>query len=491
MTDSAAKMNHAGATILVMDDDDVTCKTVAFYLESKGFNVIEAPNGRIGLERFRKEKADLLLVDLYMPEMGGFDVLAAIKEEAPETPVIAFSGTDQIADAVEALHMGAWDYILKPLQVMSILLHAIENALEKAALIRENRRYQQQLERDVENRTRELKTTNLALQQEIKERKLAEEKEKFHQQQLLQADKMASLGILVSGVAHEITNPNNFIKTNIPTLSKIWNGAALVLQNHYDNEGDFYMAPHLKYSELADTVPGILNGILNGAARIDNFVKELKNFAVPVPMKITETIDIRDVIDAAVTLLTNLLRKSTNHLDIIYEENIPTIKGNFQHIEQVIINLLENSCQALQNRQQRITVSVGPEKTGEMLKIEVRDEGEGMAPDVLAVIKNPFFTTKREQGGTGLGLSISTKIVEDHHGSLTFESTPGGGTTATLLLPVPAEPEIPHQKSEIDNGNGNTRHRSSSKAVRIGGAGGAAPCRSPRRGPRRAAGGRV
>jgi DNA-binding NtrC family response regulator len=114
--------------------------------EDNGCNVLEAENGRVGLELFKQKKPDLVLVDLRMPEMDGLDVLAHFTGQSADTPVIVISGTGIIADVVEALRLGAWDYILKPIEDMSVLLHVVNKALERSRLIRENHEYSQQLE---------------------------------------------------------------------------------------------------------------------------------------------------------------------------------------------------------------------------------------------------------------------------------------------------------------------------------------------------------
>ena len=147
-------------TILVIDDETAIRQSFTDYLEDLDYRILAAENGRIGVTIFDKEEADLVLVDLRMPEMDGLEVLAHIKERRPDTPLIVVSGTGVIDDAVEALHQGAWDYILKPVKDLSVLGHAVEMALEKARLKRENRNYQKRLERMVAERTAELEEAN-------------------------------------------------------------------------------------------------------------------------------------------------------------------------------------------------------------------------------------------------------------------------------------------------------------------------------------------
>jgi diguanylate cyclase (GGDEF)-like protein/PAS domain S-box-containing protein len=139
--------------ILTIDDEDQIRNSFQLFLEDHDFDVIEARNGREGLDVFRREKPDLVLCDLRMPEMDGLEVLRTIKTESPDTPIIVVSGTGIIGDAIEAIHRGAWNYLLKPIQDMSVLLHAINQELERARLIIENRAYQEHLEEEVTRRT--------------------------------------------------------------------------------------------------------------------------------------------------------------------------------------------------------------------------------------------------------------------------------------------------------------------------------------------------
>lgn len=423
-------------TILTIEDDASTRKAISLYLDSLGYEVLEAENGRVGLNLFLEREADLILLDLRMPEMDGLAVLEQVQADSPETPVIVISGVDKVEDVIQALHLGAWDYIMKPIQQMSILRHSVEKTLDRARLIRENREYQARLESAIEERTRELLITNQNLMREIKERMKAEEKERVHHQQLIQADKMASLGILISEVAHEINNPNSIIMVNTPILKKIWKALKPILDEHYRSNGDFFLAPRIKYSEMKDDVTRLITGILDGARRISNFVGELKEFAAPARALPAEEIDINRVVRSATRLLTNLIKKSTDSFSLCCGENLPKVWGHFQHLEQVVVNLIENSCQALPNRQKGLSVITDIDSDRGMVFIEINDEGSGMTADTLKKIMDPFFTTKRKSGGTGLGLSISSKIISDHDGLLEFSSQPGRGTSAVIRLPV-------------------------------------------------------
>ena len=166
------------AVVLVMDDDESVRRSIRNYLEDQDYDILEAENGRVGLEIFERRRPDLALVDLRMPEVDGREVLARITEQSPDTPLIVVSGTGVIADAVDALHKGAWDYVLKPIEDMSVLLHAVQRGLERTRLIRENRAYQHRLEELVEKRTEALRRTNVELREGEQRYRLLTENQK-------------------------------------------------------------------------------------------------------------------------------------------------------------------------------------------------------------------------------------------------------------------------------------------------------------------------
>ena len=277
--------------------------------------------------------------------------------------------------------------------------------------------------------------TIMTLCRDITERKKIEEQQKLHDQQLMQADKMASLGILVSGIAHEINNPNNFVMLNIPILKTMWNNIEPILDAHHQENGDFLVSKRLMYSQIKDTVPQLLQGIYDGSIRIKNIVRELKDYARLEKTTELQPLSINEVIKTAIMLTSNLIKRTTTDFRIDLDEEIPKINGNFQKIEQVIINLLQNSCQAISDRSQRITITSKYEKRRELVIIEIKDEGEGMSSDTIGKIFDPFFTTKRAKGGTGLGLAVSSKIIRHHKGEIKYQSSLNEGTCVTITFP--------------------------------------------------------
>ncbi len=162
--------------ILTIDDEEDIRDSFRLFLEDFDFQVLEAENGRDGLEIFHREKPDLVLCDLRMPEVDGLEVLEHIKNASPDTPIVVVSGTGIIGDAIEAIHKGAWNYLLKPIQDMSVLLHAINQAIERSRLIVENRIYQENLEEEVTKRTEALQKAVKDLNQSHLNLKLSEEK---------------------------------------------------------------------------------------------------------------------------------------------------------------------------------------------------------------------------------------------------------------------------------------------------------------------------
>jgi signal transduction histidine kinase len=269
---------------------------------------------------------------------------------------------------------------------------------------------------------------------DITDRKAADALIKQREQELVHADKMASLGVLVSGVAHEINNPNNFIILNADNLVDIWKEIVPILDRHVQEEPDLKLVG-LPYTVLRGEMDHLIEGIREGARRIRTIVTHLKDFARQTPVDMNREVDLAQVVEAARVILSNTLKKCTGRFNVNAEPGLPHVKGDFQKLEQVTINLLTNACQALTERDQAVTVTL-ERGGGDSVRLAVSDEGKGIPPDILPLIFDPFFTTKRDSGGTGLGLSISYGIVKDHKGTMEVRSEPGKGTVFTITLPA-------------------------------------------------------
>lgn len=270
---------------------------------------------------------------------------------------------------------------------------------------------------------------------DITERKQAEEQAKIHQQQLMQAGKMVALGTLVSGVAHEINNPNNFIMLNAPLLKEAWQHVLPILDEYYEKNKDF-MIGGMRYPEIRERIPRLLSGITDGSKRIQQIVEDLRDFVRRDASDMNQSMDVNAVLRSATSLLSNMITKSTSHFSMQYAERLPTLKGNSHRLEQVMINLIQNACQALPDIRKGISLSTSYNEKISSIVVKVRDEGIGISSEVLSHITDPFFTTKSDSGGIGLGLSISSRIIKEHGGTLTFTSESGKGTTAEIVLPV-------------------------------------------------------
>lgn len=262
--------------------------------------------------------------------------------------------------------------------------------------------------------------------------KESEEQNKIKSEQLIHADKMASLGILVSGIAHEINNPNNFILLNINLLSKVWEDVKPVLNQYYSEHGDFALGG-MSYKNFVEKIDKSYEGIRIGSERIKKIIDNLNNYSKN-PDKEFKKISVNEVVEVSINITNNFIKKATNNFNVKYSSGYPLVWGNANQLEQVVINLINNACQSLITKDQKIAVNVFEELN--KVVIEIDDEGEGIDEKDLKKIFDPFYTTKREKGGTGLGLSISYNIVKNHNGDFKIESEKNKGTKAKIYLPI-------------------------------------------------------
>ncbi len=270
--------------------------------------------------------------------------------------------------------------------------------------------------------------------EDITEKVRAEKEAGAQQQQLLQADRLISMGILTSGIAHEINNPNTFILSNAQLLSNSWKEAKVILDEYFNENGDFIIGG-LPYSTFQEKLPTLCTRIMDGSIRIKRIVKELLVFSRSEPVDLVEVVDVNKVIHTAEILLSSMIMKSTHNFVMNLDSEIPPIKGNFQRLEQVLVNIIQNACQALPDPEKSIHLSTSYNSKTHSVIIKCRDEGVGIKEKDIEHVLDPFFTTKRDLGGTGLGLSISASIVRGLNGTLEFSSTPNKGTTVTLRFP--------------------------------------------------------
>lgn len=258
----------------------------------------------------------------------------------------------------------------------------------------------------------------------------------------IRASRLASLGELAAGVAHEINNPNALVRLNAELVKKSFNGALPILQEHFDKHGDFALGG-LEYTEVREELPHLFTEMLEGTDRIKNIVNDLKDFSRNDSPDHSDQIDLNELVQTSIRLIKNTIRNSTDHFSTDYAPQMPSLKGSFQRIEQVVVNLLINACQALSSKDKTIRVKTWADPVNLRSILQITDEGCGIEAEHLQHITEPFFTTKRKEGGTGLGLSVAIRIIDDHGGKLEFQSQPGQGTIVTLSLPasLTGEPE--------------------------------------------------
>ncbi|MBF0318607.1 MAG: histidine kinase [Nitrospirae bacterium] len=267
--------------------------------------------------------------------------------------------------------------------------------------------------------------------------KMLNEEIKSNQEQLIQSEKMASLGILTAGIAHEINNPLSFVHNNVITIQKYTN-ETLNLQKIYDRhetssvlklEVDAYKR-QIDYDYIVGRKDKLFEATKNGITRIMKIVQNLKEFSRLDSAEVAE-IEINGALDTTVDMIhfeyKNRIEIHKNYGDI------PTVLCVGAQINQVLMNLLINACQAIEGSG---IITIGTHADNGVVNIEISDTGKGIPKEIQNKIFDPFFTTKPVGVGTGLGLSICYKIVKEHKGSIELESTPGIGTTFRIKIPV-------------------------------------------------------
>ncbi|GFO68809.1 hypothetical protein GMLC_23880 [Geomonas limicola] len=272
---------------------------------------------------------------------------------------------------------------------------------------------------------------------DITERIRMEERTREIHAKLIQTNKMTSLGLLVSGVAHEINNPNNFIMANCELLSRITGDTLKALDEYLPDQGRSQIfLGGVPLAEVGEQTRRLIGGIGTGSRRVNDIVQNLKGFARQEQGQPRREIEVNRVVRSALSLMNHEIIKFTDNFTLELADGLPRVLGHPQQLGQVVINLIMNACQALPGKKSGIWVATGFAVADQEVQITVRDQGRGMSSDDSQRILEPFFTTKLEEGGTGLGLTISDSIVKEHGGTLEFTSIPGEGTTFVVRLPA-------------------------------------------------------
>jgi PAS domain S-box-containing protein len=270
---------------------------------------------------------------------------------------------------------------------------------------------------------------------DITDQKHAAEEKNAIQAKLVQTNKMTSLGLMVSGLGHEVNNPNNNIKLIAHLLARSWQDILPILEKQSREVGDFLIAGQ-SFSQAKEILPQHIAGIRDNSRRIEGIIKNLRDFGRKGTANMNIKVEINPIISVAAAIVNSQVKQYTRHFKLDLHEGLPSVRGNPQQLEQVVINLIMNGVQALPDRERKVLVSTSLARDGEFVIISVADEGTGMSPEVRDRIGELFFSTKLDQGGTGLGLAIANFIIKEHKGLLEFESEPGKGTTVQVKLPV-------------------------------------------------------
>ena len=386
--------------VLIIDDEEAGRFGLRRALSSQGYLLDEAEDGMTGWEKIESFRPDVIVSDINMPGMDGITLLRRVneREEPPLVVLITAYGSEQIA--IEALRSGAYDYVAKPFEVVE-LRRAVSSAVERQRLLRENRYYVSELQRTLA---------------ELKESQAAR----------VQAEKMASLGRLVAGVAHEINNPLGVLQSGAGTLE-------LAAKKISDWCKDQPSETTMRVKDLADVLAITATQSRAAAGRIHAVVTNLRQFA-QLDRADVRRVDVREGLDSTLRLLEHELSR---HADVVKDYGeVPEIDCQPRELNQVFMNLLLNAADALEQTARRGQIRVKAWSEGDEVKIEISDTGGGILPEDLDKIFDPGFTTKGVRVGTGLGLPICHQIVRAHHGRIDVKSEPGAGTAFTVSLPV-------------------------------------------------------
>ncbi len=430
----------ASNSILIVDDTPNNIKILLDVLNNVGFDVSVAKSGEIALEKLPFIQPDLILLDVMMPGIDGFETCRCLKadENTKNIPVIFMTALSDSVNKLAGLRMGAVDYITKPIEIEEVLARI--------------------------NIQLKLKNTQQALINEVEERRQTEAKLKealldlrHTQTQLVQAEKMSSLGRLVAGIAHEINNPISFIYGNLRHTHQYAQELIELLQL-YQRKFPTSDSEIQAKSEEADLefmlndFPKLLASMKVGIERIREIVLSLRVFSRLDEAGLKE-VDIHQGLDSTLTLLEHRLKANSqvsnsqaSNIEVIKDYgNLPLVECYAGQLNQVFMNILNNAIDALLEENQKQTIPTIKISTGitddQSISIWIADNGPGITADITQQIFDPFFTTKPVGVGTGMGLAISYQVVvERHQGILECRSQPGEGTEFLIQIPLNQKP---------------------------------------------------
>lgn len=427
------------ACILVVDDEINNRNVIVAQLKHEGYEIVTAASGEEALDKVDRRLPDLILLDAMMPGISGFDVAEILKSEerTATIPIIMLTALSDGESRIAALSNGAEEFLTKPV-ARSELLMRVRNLLKLKKFQDGLSDYNNLLEHRVAERTTALEEANF---------QLTTAHEHLHQ-----SEKMAAIGQLAAGVAHEINNPIGYVNSNLGTLKgyvkdllrivDAYETANHAIQGGDDakgvNAGDAQrrlqqLKRDLELDYLKQDAPMLIKESIDGIGRVCKIVQDLKGFAHTDSNPAWESSDLHESLETALNIANNEIKyKATIVRDY---GTIPQVDCLPSQINQVFLNLLVNAAQAIpDNEYGRITVRTA--RNADEVWIEIADSGCGISQEHLSRIFEPFFTTKPVGLGTGLGLSLSFSIVQRHQGRLEVRSEVGQGTTFRVVLPI-------------------------------------------------------
>lgn len=407
--------------VVIVDDDCAVRLSLQGVLDNCGYEAHIFDNGGEALSFLIDWDVDLVLTDIQMPGMDGMELLDKVLALNDYIPIILMTGFADIDVTVSAIKIGAFDFIIKPFDT-EYLLKAVDKGVTYRRLQIAERNYRDDLERAVEERTRELKQAHALL---------------------LQSEKMALVGQIAAGIAHEINNPLGFISSNLESLGKFSERLLVLLMIQSESIARYCPAEELARIEalrakahinrIVDEIPAIVKDSQEGVDRINEIVRNLKGFARVDDGEFVTT-SVNEIISKSLNIVKNELKYVASV--VTDYGDIPSIRALPNQLAQVFMNLMVNAAQAIDGHGE---IRIRTWQDADAVYASVSDTGSGIADEVKAHVFEPFFTTKEAGKGTGLGLSISYDIIHKHAGEITMESTVGKGTVFIIKLPMKRE----------------------------------------------------
>lgn len=369
-------------SILTIDDNDSIRLSIASFLEDMGYDIFEASSGEKGIEIIKEHKLDLILTDTHMPGLSGIDVLNFVKEYTPDTPIIVVSGAGEIKYVVEALRAGAWDYIIKPIEDLDFLTYSIEQTFKRVELIQENK-----------EKTVELKEKNIALNESL-------EVLKRTQKQLVESEKMASLGYMVNGVAHEINTPLGVCMTSTSYLKEQAEHIEKLSKTNNMKLSDFN-----RYTSDTKELSDIL---FHSLQNINKLITNFKQLSMNPGDLDIHPFNLNEAISSVLMIVSSSYPKINVEINLLGEEII--VNSYSEVISRIFTKLAENSIIHGFNESETGKIDVSIDYTDGIVYIELKNNGKLIPEDMINNIFDPFFTENKKDG-SGLGLSIVHNLV--------------------------------------------------------------------------------